>query len=110
MSEKITPEATREALAKSIEHWERLASGTEKDGESIFSEDCALCDLFFANEDCELCEGCPVAQRTGLSGCLGSPWYGVQSEWCKPSGKTTVAFREACKVQLEFLRSLEVKG
>ena len=60
---------TKEALQKSIEHWKRMRDNPSKD-EVPGPETCALCEKFYGLE----CEGCPVAEYTGESGCDDTPY------------------------------------
>ena len=93
---------TLQALQESIEHWERLANGTRKEGETIYGEDCALCALFYTGE--EDCVGCPVAEQTGKPECHGTPWLQAMDALRKGYGSDE--FKAAARVQLEFLKSL----
>lgn len=69
---------TLNALNDSIAHWERLATGKRTVGESHQGNSCALCSLFFEDDNLletgNYCEGCPVYEKTGQRGCGGSPW------------------------------------
>ena len=49
------------AVIASIEHWERMATGNELDGESPCEDDCALCKEWADKS----CEGCPIKTFTG---------------------------------------------
>jgi len=89
---------TLRAIDDSIEHWKRLASGTANGGEEIFTEDCALCQKFIANE----CAGCPVSNYTGQSDCCGSPHRDCYCDYSQ-YGKTSKQFRSSAVVMLEFL-------
>lgn len=108
------------ALIQSIAHWERLATGDEKPGESVSADDCALCQTFrnratlafvVGNE----CIGCPVMERTGRSRCRSTPYSAAENHFVHSADKTgktgktgrqTPEFRAAAKAELEFLRSL----
>lgn len=104
----MTPE-TRAALEGSIKKWQRIVAG-----EDICqgSRNCPLCTLFNPWEtpreernwpaDRELCDGCPVKDKTGLTGCLGSPW--LPYEELKPNINTPKALAIA-REELAFLES-----
>jgi len=98
---------TLEALRKSIDHWDRLASGNREINEEVGRTWCDLCSLF--NNDTtrgsKLCLGCPVHERTGETGCECTPYdeaYTAESEY----GLDSPEFKAAALKQLEFLRSL----
>jgi hypothetical protein len=61
---------TLKALKASIAHWQRFAAGKQREGESIFSDDCELCDLFFQSSRLWKCQGCPVAEKSLLGNSL----------------------------------------
>ena len=66
------------ALCESIEHWWRnwyWAERGVREEISTSGEDCALCDLFWDEENDEVhCGLCPVMMRTGRRQCRGTPW------------------------------------
>ena len=84
-------EKTRGALERSIEHWTRRTRGHS-------DTDCALCGLF--NNKQYHCRGCPVFERTGQTGCDGTPYW----DWV--SAATAPQRRKAAKRELDFLISL----
>ncbi len=44
-------------------------------GESVGAPHCALCrDFNHTHNGHESCDGCPVQERTGYRGCVGSPY------------------------------------
>ena len=63
------------ALEKSIEHWERLASGTEEPGEEPTDIWCDCCKTF------ENCDYCPIAEFTGHDQCFHTPYYNAAQAW-----------------------------
>jgi hypothetical protein len=93
-----TPAQTAEALEKSIQHWERLASGTTKPGEGPFEGSCALCRTH------PNCEGCPVMLRTGKWCCYDTPYYKARASW--DAGRNSNEFKRAARKELAFLKSL----
>ena len=95
---------TLRALDESIAHWERLAFGPRRPGESIEAGECALCALFFA----EVCYGCPVRERTGLRYCSGSP-YVFARQAREDYGLDSGEFHTAARAELEFLRALRLE-
>jgi hypothetical protein len=69
-------------LRESIEHWNRLATGTTLVGETHYSASCALCGLFCQRlDDANACIGCPVMAKTGRRGCGGTPWHDVEESY-----------------------------
>lgn len=60
-----------EALHGTILKWEKIIDGTGKDL-GVFN--CPLCKIFaFGRPEGDECSGCPVYEKTGLSGCQGTP-------------------------------------
>lgn len=92
---------TLKALKSSIAHWERLASGKRKDGEQPTGQCCALCAQFFDNH----CRGCPVASKTKLTACVGTPYWKASRYW-NLQGPDSRQFKTAAKAELQFLKSL----
>lgn len=65
---------SRKALIKSIAKWQAIVDGT---GLDHGINDCALCSLFYGDTDNELvdrCIDCPVLEKTGFDGCVGTPY------------------------------------
>ena len=93
----------RKALEGSISHWARLVTGNRVPGEAPDSGWCDLCALFY-NPTCQ-CDGCPVKEETGVSGCADTPYKEAAIEW-ECSGPDSPEFRKAAKRELEFLKSL----
>jgi hypothetical protein len=60
---------TLSALRHSIKKWEMIIASGGGDDAGL---NCALCQKFFDHP--KFCEGCPVKTRTGLKGCVGSPY------------------------------------
>ena len=87
------------ALKASINHWTRLANGTQRADEKPLAAHCALCKLYAKAG----CESCPVKQRTGKSSCLDTPYYKAGDAW---SSKDPVFFRSRAQEELNFLKSL----
>lgn len=106
-------EEAKAALEKSIQHWERLASGKRQLNEEPGVVGCALCALFWKSGDYSIrCDGCPVRERTGFDCCRGTPYVDVAKFWDSedPELLDTDEFRELAKAELEFLKSLLPKG
>lgn len=95
---------TLKALKLSIAHWKRLATGTEKKGEMPHADDCALCKLFWTDNGCK---DCPVAAKTGLNYCIGTPYLAAIKAWrARFRGIEGAIFLAAAQKELEFLESL----
>jgi len=96
---------TREALQASIAHWIRMRDGEriEIDGELEYPTGvhCALCQMFNHGG----CIGCPVAERTGLSGCGSTPFLLASIAWID-FGPDSAKFRKAAAKEVAFLESL----
>ncbi len=67
MTDDWTARADR-ALTGSIEHWQRVATDTMRDGERFYIADCACCDEWRSRK----CAGCPLALRTGQTRCVNT--------------------------------------
>jgi len=69
---KVTKTQITKALIESIAHWENLKDGNEHDHKWTA---CPLCKLFLDKDpDTKSCDGCPIAEHTGKSYCVDSPW------------------------------------
>lgn len=102
-------EKTCEALEGAIKKWKDIINGGIDHG----TKNCPLCQVFNNDdfgEDLE-CEGCPVEQYTGQSGCAGTPY----SEWSRlhKYGNLSVGYTAvtedqlaAAKAELLFLEGL----
>jgi len=106
----MNPE-TLVALQKSIEHWERLATGTSKEEEGVGRSHCDLCKLFYPPipplewENAWDCAGCPVRQATGFRFCANTPYNNANAA-SRLSGKLSPEFQLAAAKELAFLKSL----
>jgi len=99
---------TLKALKLSIEHWERLATGKRKRGETADGKFCALCDLFYnEHDDCRAlrCAGCPVSEITGHPLCETTPYYHARNISFDHELRSD-EFKNAAKLELDFLKSL----
>ena len=69
-------EMTAEALAKSIEKWQRIVKELKTPRRSGWTtldqgaKDCPLCALYYE----KLCVGCPIATDTSHTSCLNTPY------------------------------------
>lgn len=92
---------TLEALKGSIEKWEKIVAGTDKDRGRM---NCPLCQLFHPAymrrpAGGELCDGCPVKAASGRSFCCGTPYDCYVTAGGEDKTK-------AAQAELDFLRSL----
>lgn len=102
---------TINALEDSIEHWRRFVECKSAADESIYTNDCALCKLFYDKQahfecydKCQCCNKCPVKARTGFAFCKNSPWKTAYEN--KSYGKYSTQFLAAALLELNFLISL----
>lgn len=99
---------TRSALEESIVHWEELAGLPFGQVHTIRANGsaCALCQEFYEKNN--VCDGCPVAERTGQGGCEGSPWHSAYSAKfsADEDGLKYDRWKKLAKEELEFLLSL----
>ena len=89
------------ALKKSIAHWKRMRDETHPD-EAPYTDECALCDVFFAASKCR---GCPVAKKTGVDCCNGTP-YSDAYEAHENNGNDSPEFKAEADKMLRFLMDL----
>jgi hypothetical protein len=66
----ISASHTARSLEKSIAHWRENEQVTLPREVHLGPTECALCTTFYSN----YCSGCPVKERTGHTGCHGSPY------------------------------------
>lgn len=92
-----------QALEDAIAHWKRFATGTANIDERPYARDCALCQLFYDNDD--RCGGCPVRVRTGKHVCLDTPWHAASRAF-EDHGVHSALFKNYAQQELEFLQSL----
>ena len=103
---------TLEALKGSIEHWERLVDFENNPFEEPFSDQCALCAMFFGpcekpddREGNERCRGCPVFLKTGKILCRKTP-YPNAALFFNYRFRDGATFKRHAEMELEFLKSL----
>ncbi len=62
-----------ELLAAAVLHWKRIQNEVRngRPWVGISASDCPLCARY------DDCEGCPVAEHMGMSGCQDTPFYDV---------------------------------
>ena len=119
---------TKEALEKSIAHWEdNLKNVIRADTSAI---DCALCqkfnNIFTFGEIYEQCNGCPIYEATGQIECRDTPYQqftGLQEEIIEdfdennPYHKGSISRKDIdqddlktlekiCQEEIDFLKSL----
>lgn len=102
---KYTPAEVAEALEHSIQHWERLASGTSGAHEGLTPKDCALCRLFYYTPGAS-CIGCPVMLHTGFAQCRNTPYQGAAALHKCSFDKDEPEFKLAASLEVNFLKSL----
>ena len=101
---------TLNALNKSIQKWERFATGTAKAKDTIYAESCPLCKLFLDTSNFfDSCDGCPVAVKTHRPQCHQSPYYEAKGFFIG-LGKDSAKFKSAARREASFLKSLLPKG
>ena len=98
---------TLTALRQSIEKWERNAVAETPKDFTIGPATCPLCEQFWLWG----CRGCPVMDRTGQPGCIGTQYdeaAGAWSGWFDYPRSTARrdAAHAAASAEVAFLRSL----
>jgi len=107
---------TLKALQESIAHWYRLSTATtieEITSEGYGRKSCPLCAIFNANyESKEDCDGCPVAEATGVAYCVGSPYAlaEISLDWEKGGFPREEYDQSTIDAEIRFLESLLPKG
>lgn len=94
-----------ERLRVSIEHWERMATGSPHPGEYPSARDCALCARWLFDDCGFRADRCPVYQATGRRACERSP-YLAAFHAAEDFGLRSAQFIRAAKTELTFLRDL----
>lgn len=97
---------TLQALRGSIAKWQKVVDGT---GPEMGARNCPLCQMFITEPDCG---GCPVALRTGLSGCRGTPydtWADLELDGDGDPVDEALA-KQLAQAELDFLISLLPEG
>jgi len=104
-SEHTMNAKTLKALKDSIAHWKRMATGMARNLETPKGDHCALCRRFYDQDGKDICEGCPVKNKTGHRCCNETPYYAA---WIahRDNGMDSPAFRRAAEDMLAFLQSL----
>jgi hypothetical protein len=100
---KITKAIVEKAKIASVKHWEELRDNPRSSTPS--SRNCPLCRLFLV-DDWNQCYGCPVALKTGLPGCEGSPWKKAFRQWSLCYDGRPNKFKQAAQAEIDFLKSL----
>lgn len=97
------------ALQGSIEKWEKIVAGT---GTDDGWRNCPLCEDFYKKCDVQICDGCPVHEKTGGFGCMKTPYekwdthqYKIHDSHFPYEIECKICERHA-KAEVEFLKSL----
>jgi hypothetical protein len=90
---------TKEALEKSIAHWQRLIDG--EPGEYPYGSACDLCKVYRLRKG--WCDGCPVFAKTGKHGCGGTAYLKAYAAWRAGDKRS---FHKHATEMLDFLISL----
>ena len=97
-----------QALNDSIKHWQENRDATTPSQVSVGWRSCALCLLFISSN----CQGCPVADYLGTTGCEGSPYddavdyYNDEIKYNPANDCLNDVWRELCQKEIDFLKSL----
>lgn len=100
-----------------VDHWKRMRDDAPgafaTNGEAPIGTYCPYCQEHNSGppEKCDNCEGCPIFERTGQTGCTGTPYHEANEAWCdyKDSGWNE-SLREwwqlKADAEINFLESL----
>lgn len=104
---------TLEALIAEIALWEENRNAKRLADVRLGTKNGALCDVFYRAP--WTCSGCPVAEKTGMPGCAGSPyqradraliaWVGAVFD-DRDATAAHAAWVAAAQAEIDFLRSL----
>jgi len=104
---------TAAALEESIVHWTEIRDAEMPTDVCLGPKECALCALFIGRN----CFWCPIAERTNLTRCSGTPYdeaYDAFDDWewwDNPASEAAKArWRAAAQAMLDFLISLRPKA
>ena len=94
-------EEQKKALRGSIRKWTKIVNGT---GSDEGQDNCQCCKKWAENT---FCDGCPIKEFTGLSGCEGTP-YDLYEDWV---GSDLFYYKEdAAMAELNFLKAVYLAG
>jgi hypothetical protein len=102
IGERNVDKSTLKALRGSIRKWQRIAAGTTMDRGT---KNCPLCKEFFDDATYE-CGGCPVAKKTGLSMCRGTPYIPYNNVVGQYERARTKEGKGLALAEVKFLKSL----
>lgn len=99
------PKSRLAALKASICKWKRIVKHLKEDDAAVppwdgGTETCGLCQIYYNNRDCD---DCPVSRKTGMGGCVGTPYHKYQE--AKGYVDKTDGL-EAAKAEMAFLKGL----
>ncbi len=104
---------TLEALRGSIAKWQAIVDSVDASDQG--AHNCPLCDLFFCAGECE---GCPVSEFTGISGCGMTPYgtwashlavdHGIKKEHPLRRVEGCAKCLELAKAERDFLVGLGI--
>ena len=103
------------ALRGSIAKWQRIVEGHGTDQGPYNCPLCAKFNKAFLRTfvDPIGCEGCPVQEKSGKPGCLGTPYETIEELYeveGMPEDEREDKLDDACKAELAFLISLLPEG
>lgn len=114
----MTPEA-KDLLEQSILEWRRKRDVAAPSRELVSPTNCPLCRRYNVGDVSTRCDGCPIFEHTGWTGCVNSPyemaeaalntWGWKQSaEWVSPeeTDRAKAEWRRYAQVEIDFLMSL----
>lgn len=97
-----TDQKVAEALEGAIKHWQYNLTAVREVLEPSFARySCPLCALFGNS-----CDGCPIAERTGLLDCKGTPYSAAIHAWWRVEDYPFPEYHKECQAMLDFLKSL----
>ena len=102
----MKPEA-EQALRESIKHWEEMRDDYRMS--SPHANTCNLCKMFIRGS-ARACLGCPVSEKTRMTGCVGTPFVMAQDAHyvlrISPNSMLEFKWKHAAQIEIDFLKSL----
>lgn len=110
----MIPARTIKALNKSITIWEQKRDATDPENITLGCLSCPLCVLFHPDATGLIpqgCRGCPIAEFTGHSYCVNTPYEGAEAAWdawlMNTDGEGNhLKWKHAAQKEIDFLKEV----
>lgn len=105
------PKTLKGSLMLSVRKWQVIVKEIERTKELLFdgnSDTCALCHWAESKHAAYSCRDCPIAEKTGQTNCIGTPYIKYHEIIYDEAGNYQEALKVA-KAELKFLQKLYSK-